>query len=347
MKILGIESSCDDTSVAIVNSKKQILANERISQDEIHQVYKGVVPELAARNHVFYIDRITKKALKNASLSLNNIDIIASTAGPGLIGGLLVGLSFAKTLAQVQKIPFIAVNHLEGHVLTPRLINEIKFPYLVLLISGGHSNFYYLQNINKYSFIGGTLDDAVGEAFDKIGKALGLKFPGGPEVEKRALEGNENAFIFPKPLLKTGHTDLNLSFSGLKSHIIKIINDNKGNLHSKNFVADISASFQKTISDILINKLKRAIKYCNNKFPPYESVVIAGGVASNTYLRKRFIDAISSNKKKPFIPPANLCTDNGAMIAWAGYESFRLGYSSPLNFKALPRWPLEKGKLYE
>ena len=161
------------------------------------------------------------------------------------------------------------------------------------------------------------------------------------------MQGNEKAFIFPKPLLRKAETDLNLSFSGLKSHIIKLINNNKSNLSSKSFIADIAASFQKTISDILINKITRAIKLCNTKFPYYESVVVAGGVASNSYLRKRFIDAIKDSKKNPFIPPASLCTDNGAMIAWAGYESFKLGYSSPLDFKALPRWPLEKGKLYE
>ena len=347
MKILGIESSCDDTSVAIVNSKKQILSNERVSQDEIHESYQGVVPELAARNHAYQIDRIAKKALKKADLSLNNIDVIAATAGPGLIGGLLVGLSFAKTLAQVKKLPFIAVNHLEGHALTVRLISEIKFPYLVLLISGGHSNFYFLKNINDYVFIGGTLDDAVGEAFDKVGKVLGLKFPGGPELEKKALKGNEKAFIFPKPLLKKEDTDLNLSFSGLKSHIVKLVNNNKSNLLSENFIEDISASFQKTISDILVNKLKRAINYCNKKFPTYESVVVAGGVASNFYLRKKFIETITSSNKKLYMPPANLCTDNGAMIAWTGYERFKLGFESCLNFKALPRWPLEKGNSYE
>ena len=347
MKILGIESSCDDTSVAIVDSRKQILSNERVSQNNIHQFYNGVVPELAARNHVFHIDKITKKALKKAGLGLSDIDAIASTAGPGLIGGLLVGLSFAKTLAQANKLPFFAVNHLEGHVLTARLISEINFPYLVLLISGGHSNFYFIRNINEYTFLGGTLDDAVGEAFDKIGKVLGLKFPGGPEVEKKALKGNEKAFVFPKPLLRKTNEDLNLSFSGLKSHIIKLVKDNKSNLRSKNFIEDISASFQKTISDILLIKLKRAINYCNAKLPDYENIVVAGGVAANSYLRQRFINTILENKKKPFIPPAYLCTDNGAMIAWAGIERFKLGYSSSLNFKALPRWPLERGNFYE
>ena len=341
MKIIGIESSCDDTSIAIVNSKKKILSNERISQDNVHQLYKGVVPELAARNHVFHIEKITKNALNNASLTLDDIDAVSATAGPGLIGGLLVGLSFAKTLAQAKKIPFIAVNHLAGHALTVRLTNNIDFPYLLLLISGGHSSFYYLKNLNQCIYLGGTLDDAVGEAFDKVGKVLGLKFPGGPELEKIALRGNEDAFTFPKPLVDRATTNLNLSFSGLKSHIINFVNNISKNL-SPTFVEDIAASFQKTISEILIDKLQKAIRHCNKKLPNYSNVVISGGVASNLYLRQKFVETIISENKTPVIPPAKLCTDNGAMIAWAGYEKYKFGISSSLNFKALPRWPLER-----
>ncbi len=345
MKILGIESSCDDTSVAIVNSKKQILSNERISQDNIHQLYKGIVPELAARNHVYNIDKITMNALKNASLTIDDIDGVAATAGPGLIGGLLVGLSFAKTLAQSKQIPFIAVNHLVGHALTVRLTNNIDFPYLLLLISGGHSSFYYLKNLNEHIYLGGTLDDAVGEAFDKIGKVLGLKFPGGPELEKIALRGNEDAFAFPKPLVDRVPSNLDLSFSGLKSHIINFVNNGSKKLLPATLVEDIAASFQKTISEILIDKLEKAIRHCNKNLPNYSSVVISGGVASNQYLRKKFVETIISKNKTPFIPPAKLCTDNGAMIAWAGYEKYKSGISSSLNFKALPRWPLERACL--
>ena len=190
MKILGIESSCDDTSVAVVDIKRKVFSNERVSQDDIHQDYKGIVPELAARNHVYQIDKITNNALIKANLHLDDLDGVAATAGPGLIGGLLVGLTFAKTLAQVNNLPFIAVNHLEGHALTVRLVDNIKFPYLLLLISGGHSSFYYIKGVNQYIYLGGTLDDAVGEAFDKIAKVLGLKFPGGPELEKFALKGD-------------------------------------------------------------------------------------------------------------------------------------------------------------
>ena len=342
MKILGIESSCDDTSVAIVDSNKKILSNETVSQNNIHQLYKGVVPELAARNHVLHIDKITKKALKNANLSLHDINGVAATAGPGLIGGLLVGLSFAKTIAQVKKIPFTAVNHLSGHALTARLTNGTEFPYLLLLISGGHSCFYYMKGINRCTYLGGTLDDALGEAFDKIAKALGLEFPGGPALEKIALVGDENAFSFPKPLLNKKETNLDLSFSGLKSHITNLINSDRNNLFSNKYVSDIAASFQKTITEILIHKLEKAIKFCNRKFVNYSNVVVSGGVASNAYLRKKLIETIANKNKVPFIPPAKLCTDNGAMIAWAGYENLQKGIVSNLDFKALPRWPLER-----
>ncbi len=345
MKILGIESSCDDTSVAIVSSKKEIFSNERVSQDNIHQLYKGIVPELAARNHVLYIDKVTKNAFKKAKLSLSDIDGVAATAGPGLIGGLLVGLSFAKTIAQANNVPFMAVNHLAGHALTARLTSSINFPYLLLLISGGHSSFYYLKSSTEFKFLGGTLDDAVGEAFDKVGKALGLKFPGGPEIEKIALDGDEKAFDFPKPLVNKANSNLDLSFSGLKSNIINKITNNNKNLFSSNYKSDVAASFQSTVAEILTDKLGKAINLCDKIFPGYTNVVVSGGVASNSYLRKRFIELITLRKKIAFIPPAELCTDNGAMIAWAGYEKYKLGITSPLNFKALPRWLPESKQL--
>ena len=322
--------------------QKKILSNERVSQDDIHKDYKGIVPELAARNHVSQIDKITQRAFKKANISLDSIDIVSATAGPGLIGGLLVGLTFAKTIAQVKKIPFIAANHLEGHALTARLLENIKFPYLLLLISGGHSGLYFLKDINEYVYLGGTLDDAVGEAFDKVAKALELNFPGGPELEKLALKGNENAFKFPKPLVNKIDVNLDLSFSGLKSHVISLIRNNQINLKSNSFKQDIAASFQKTISLILVNKLEKAINFCNKKLLRYNNVVVSGGVASNAYLRKSLIKTIESKNKKPFIPPAKLCTDNGAMIAWAGFERYREGLVSPLDFKARPRWPLEE-----
>ena len=340
MKILGIESSCDDTSIAIVDSEKNIIANEVLSQNNIHKEYKGIVPELAARNHVLFIDKVLKKILNKNNLSLNNIDLIAATAGPGLIGGLLVGLTFAKTLAQVNNIPFIGVNHLEGHALTARLTDNIDYPFLLLLVSGGHTNFYFIEGINKYSYLGGTLDDAIGEAYDKVANILELGFPGGPNIEKLAKKGNDSQISLPKPLIKINNLDL--SFSGLKTSVLNII---KNKSKSHNFSsADIAASFQKSISDILCKKITIAINIMNEKKVKYNNVVIAGGVAANKYLRKNLYIEVEKNNKKLFLPPVDLCTDNGAMIAWAGYELYKFGIRSNMNIKASPRWPLEEMK---
>ena len=340
MKILGIESSCDDTSIAIVDSEKNIIANEVLSQNNIHKEYKGIVPELAARNHVLFIDKVLKKILNKNSLSLNNIDLIAATVGPGLIGGLLVGLTFAKTLAQVNNIPFIGVNHLEGHALTARLTDDIDYPFLLLLVSGGHTNFYFIEGINKYFYLGGTLDDAIGEAYDKVANILELGFPGGPNIEKLAKKGNEGLISLPKPLIKINNLDL--SFSGLKTAVLNII---KNKPKSHNFSsADIAASFQKSISDILCKKITIAINIMNEKKVKYNNVVIAGGVAANKYLRKNLYIEVKKNNKKLFLPPINLCTDNGAMIAWAGYELYKSGIRSNMNIMASPRWPLEEVK---
>ena len=340
MKILGIESSCDDTSIAIVDSDKNIIANEVLSQNNIHKEYKGIVPELAARNHVLFIDKVLKKILNKNNLSLNNVDLIAATAGPGLIGGLLVGLTFAKTLAQVNNIPFIGVNHLEGHALTARLSDNIDYPFLLLLVSGGHTNFYFIEGINKYFYLGGTLDDAIGEAYDKVANILELGFPGGPNIEKLAKKGNESLISLPKPLIKKNNLDL--SFSGLKTAVLNIIkNRSKNHIFSS---ADIAASFQKSISDILCKKITIAINIMNEKKVNYNNVVIAGGVAANKYLRKNLHNEVEKNNKKLFLPPVNLCTDNGAMIAWAGYELYKSGIRSNMNIKASPRWPLEEMK---
>ena len=340
MKILGIESSCDDTSIAIVDSEKNIIANEVLSQNNIHKEYKGIVPELAARNHVLFIDKVLKKILNKNNLSLNNIDLIAATAGPGLIGGLLVGLTFAKTLAQVNKIPFIGVNHLEGHALTARLTDNIDYPFLLLLVSGGHTNFYFIEGINKYFYLGGTLDDAIGEAYDKVANILELGFPGGPNIEKLAKKGNEILIPLPKPLIKINNLDL--SFSGLKTAVLNVIkNRSKNRIFSS---ADIAASFQKSISDILCKKITIAINIMNEKKVNYNNVVIAGGVAANKYLRKNLYIEVKKNNKNLYLPPVDLCTDNGAMIAWAGYELYKFGIRSNMNIRASPRWPLEEMK---
>ena len=338
MKILGIESSCDDTSVAILDNNRNILANVVKSQNKIHKPYKGIVPELAARSHVTFIDNIFKEALLTSNTSIEDIKLISATAGPGLIGGLLVGLTFAKTVSQVRNIPFVAVNHLEGHALTARLSGNVQYPFLLLLVSGGHSNFYYIENINRYFNLGGTLDDALGEAFDKVAKIIGLGFPGGAALEKVAKYGNSNAYDFPRPLYRKNNLDL--SFSGLKTAIQQKYNslnkeDNPG------LKADIAASFQKTICKIICKKIKIAIDFCNDKKLKFNSVVISGGVASNMELRTELKRIIKSENKEYYFPPINLCTDNAAMIAWAGYERFKKKLISPLNTSAKPRWPLE------
>ena len=342
MKILGIESSCDDTSLSIVDNNKNIIANEVLSQNNIHEHYNGIVPELAARNHVLYIDKILKKILLDHNLKIKDIGLISATAGPGLIGGLLIGLTFAKTLAQMNNIPFIGINHLEGHALTARLTNNIEFPFLLLLASGGHTNFYFISGIRKYIYLGGTLDDALGEAFDKIANILNLGFPGGAEVEKIAKVGNPLSVDLPKPLINKKNLDM--SFSGLKTAVLKkTLSSQYG---TKFNASDIAASFQKTIADILSKKVSLAIDYCEEKDYLFQNIVLSGGVAANEYLRDRISVIANKYKKKLCLPPRSLCTDNGAMIAWAGYEIFMKGVKSKLNTKAMPRWPLEKMELF-
>ena len=336
MKILGIESSCDDTSISIINSNKYIIANETISQNQIHKDFKGVVPELAARNHVLYIDKILKRIFKKKQLGITDIDLIAATVGPGLVGGLLVGLTFAKTLSQVNKIPFIGVNHLEGHALTARLTDKVEYPFLLLLVSGGHSNFYFISGINDYKFLGGTLDDALGEAFDKVANILGLDFPGGALLELLAVKGDFKKISLPKPLINV--KNLNMSFSGLKTAAL-----NHKNKIGKNDISrsDLAASFQKSVADVLCKKIALAIDVSNKEFYNYKNVVVSGGVAANNYLRKRITKTVKLKDKLVFFPRTDLCTDNGAMIAWAGYELYKAGVKSNLNIKAKPRWPLE------
>ena len=256
--------------------------------------------------------------------------------GPGLVGGLLVGLTFAKTLSQVNRIPFIGVNHLEGHALTARLTNKVEYPFLLLLVSGGHSNFYFISDINDYKFLGGTLDDALGEAFDKVANILGLDFPGGPQLELLAMKGDYKKISLPKPLINV--KSLDMSFSGLKTAALNCKNEIDKNNISR---CDLAASFQKSVADVLCKKISLAIDISNKKFSNYKNVVVSGGVAANNYLRKKIIENVKLKNKLVFFPPTDLCTDNGAMIAWAGYELYTAGVKSKLNIKAKPRWPLE------
>lgn len=324
INILGIETSCDETAAAIVNSEREILANIIHSQQD-HQPYGGVVPELASRAHINYLDGIIKGALNEAKMNWDDIDGIAVTAGPGLIGGVIVGVMQAKAIASALKKPFIAVNHLEGHALTVRLTDNIEFPYLMLLVSGGHCQILNVKGLGEYELLGQTIDDAIGESFDKLAKMLGLGMPGGPLVEKLALQGSPNAFELPKPLCEREGCDFSLS--GLKTAVKKYVD--AGEFSPE----DICAVFQKTIGDIIENRLKNAFETSNPK-----QLVIAGGVAANKYLRTRISNI--NPEITTIAPPINLCTDNAAMVAWVGIEKMLANETDNLNFKPQARWPL-------
>jgi len=338
---LGIETSCDETAASIVrenyNGNGEILSNIVSSQIEEHKEFGGVVPEIAARAHVEKIDFIINKALEESKTNINDIDGIAATAGPGLIVCLTVGLSAAKAIAASLGKPLIAVNHLEGHALSPKLVKKVNFPYLLLLISGGHTQFLEVRGVNNYVRMGTTIDDAVGEAFDKTAKLLGVEFPGGPKIEEFAKKGNENYFKLPKPIIHIG--GCNLSFAGLKTAVLKISKKIK-NEEEKYHLA---ASFQKTIEDILYEKSKFAMSLFKENYNNKKNTfVIAGGVASNNKIRKKLINLSIQNDFEPVFPPPNLCSDNAAMIAWAGIERFKLGLLNKLDFPAKARWPLDE-----
>ena len=345
MIVLGIESSCDDTGAAVVNEKKEILGEALESQEE-HKQYGGVVPEIAARAHLEHVDEIVELCLKRAKLNINDIDAVAASAGPGLIGGVVVGVMTAKSLALALNKPFIALNNLEGHALCARIAHDVEFPYLLLLVSGGHCQILVVKNVGEYERLGTTIDDAAGEAFDKVAKMLGLGYPGGPMIEKLAAMGDDSRFSLPHPLANSG--DCNLSFSGLKTAVRKVIEsyaedgDVAHAILPKQDVNDICACFQKTATECLTAKLERAIKYFKQKYPHGKHVVVSGGVASNTYLRGKLHDLSLRHGLEFAAPPIKFCTDNGVMVAWAGLERFRLGLVSELDFKPRPRWPLDE-----
>ena len=328
MLVFSVESSCDETSVCIMNNDKKILSHIVYSQ-EIHEKHGGVVPELASRSHLEILQKITKEALNEAGLKLKNIDLFSATCGPGLIGGLLIGSTFTKSLSIGSKKPFIPINHLEAHVLSTFYNNKITFPHLSLLITGGHTQIYLLENIKTIKLIGETIDDALGEAFDKVAKILGLPYPGGREIEKQALNGNENSFDLPQPLIR--EKSINFSFSGLKTSVNLIT---KKNLIDDNFIKNISASFQKCVANILITKISRAIKNIDN-YNNNLSISVVGGVANNNYLKNCFKNYENRNDIKFIYPLKFMMNDNAAMIAWATI----LKYSkiSDINFKPDPR----------
>jgi N6-L-threonylcarbamoyladenine synthase len=339
--ILGIESSCDETAASIITQNEQgkpiILSNIVSSQVDVHKEFGGVVPELAARSHIEKIDLITKKAINESGIEMDAIDAIASTAGPGLIVCLSVGLSFGKTMASSLRKPFIAVNHLEGHALSPKLNSDLDYPYLLLLISGGHTQFLSVKKLGNYKRLGTTIDDAVGEAFDKTAKLLGIEFPGGPQIEIYAKKGNPNKYKLPKPIFNKG--GCNLSFAGLKTAVLKISKQ----IETKQQKYDLAASFQKTIEEILYKKSKIAFeefKKINNK--DNNKFVVAGGVAANKRIREVLTNLCKEENFEAIFPPINLCGDNAAMIAMVGLERFKLKQFSELDHPAKPRWPLDE-----
>ncbi|MBB5684411.1 tRNA (adenosine(37)-N6)-threonylcarbamoyltransferase complex transferase subunit TsaD [Sphingobium boeckii] len=328
--ILGIESSCDETAAALVTSERHILAHKLAGQEEAHRPFGGVVPEIAARAHVDALEPLIAAALDEAGLELADVDAIAATAGPGLIGGVMVGLVTAKALALAAGKPLIAVNHLEGHALTPRLADPaLCFPYLLLLVSGGHCQLLLVEGVGRYKRLATTIDDAAGEAFDKTAKLLGLGFPGGPAVERAAALGDPKAVKLPRPLL--GSAEPHFSFAGLKSAVLRA---RDAQTHS---AEDIAAGFQQAVIDCLIDRTKRAIAVA----PGATALVVAGGVAANGPIRAA-LQQLAAAHDLPFsAPPLWLCTDNAAMIAWAGAERFALGLTDPLDVAARPRWPLD------
>ncbi len=343
--ILGIETSCDETAASIITEDEQgiptILSNIVSSQVDVHKEFGGVVPELAARSHIEKIDLITKKAIDDSGIKMKEIDAIAATAGPGLIVCLSVGLSFGKAMASSLNKPFIAVNHLEGHALSPKLNSKLNYPYLLLLISGGHTQFLSVQGLGSYKRLGTTIDDALGEAFDKTAKLIGIEFPGGPQIEIYAKKGDPKKYELPKPIFHKG--GCNLSFSGLKTAVLKIAKE----IRTDQEKYDLAASFQKTIEEILYKKSKIAFEEFrkinnNNK----NTFVVAGGVAANKKIREVLENLCKEEEFDAIFPPINLCGDNAAMIAMVGLEKFKLKQFSELDHPAKPRWPLDENAIF-
>ncbi len=345
-RILGIETSCDETAAAVIardeEGRGQILSNVVLSQLKDHAPYGGVVPEIAARAHVTHLDRLIAQAMAESGFDYKDLDGVAATAGPGLLGGVIVGLTMAKAIAFAHGKPLLAVNHLEGHALTARLLQDVEFPYLLLLISGGHTQFQMVEGVGRYHRLGTTIDDALGEAFDKVAKLLGLGYPGGPQVERLARRGNPQRFDFPRPL--KGRKDCNFSFSGLKTAVREVVND-LGTLTDQD-VADVCASFEAAVAETMADRLKMAVHLFRVAHPQVEhpALIVAGGVAANQTLKAVFERAATLHRLQLIVPPAKLCTDNAAMIAWAGAERLALGLTDPLDFAARARWPLDQAQ---
>lgn len=320
--ILGIESSCDETAAAVVKNGREVLSNVISSQIEIHEKFGGVVPEIASRNHVEAISNVVKKALKDANVELNDIDAISCTYGPGLVGALLVGVSYAKALAYAANKPLIGTNHIEGHIAANYITHkELEPPFLAFVISGGHTHIVHIKNYKEFEIIGKTRDDAIGEAFDKVARVIGLGYPGGPKIDKLAKEGTPNI-----QLPKTHFENLDFSFSGIKTAVINL-NHKTPDLNK----ADLAASFEKAVTDVLIENAVKACEKLNLK-----TIALAGGVSANWYIRERFQELEETNEMKIYYPQPILCTDNAAMIASAGYYNYTNGITSNLDLNAIP-----------
>jgi N6-L-threonylcarbamoyladenine synthase len=343
MLVLGIETSCDETAAAVVTDAREIRSSVVLSQLDDHRPYGGVVPEIAARSHLDHLDVLVRRALDEAGVRLAALDGIAATGGPGLIGGVIVGVTMGKALALAHQKPFVAVNHLEGHALTCRLTDDVAFPYLLLLVSGGHCQLLAVEGVGRYARLGGTIDDAVGEAFDKVAKMLGLGFPGGPAVEAIARGGDPTRFELPRPLV--GRPGADFSFSGLKTAVRLAAESLPGDTFAPRDLADLAASFQAAVADVLADRTDHALTAFRARHPPGPNggtaLVVAGGVAANQTVRARLAAVAASHGLRFTAPPPALCTDNAAMIAWAGLERLRLGERDGLDFAPRPRWPLD------
>ena len=341
MLVLGIETSCDETAAAVVSDEgARIRANLVLSQLAEHRPYGGIVPEVAARAHLEHLDGLIAETLAAAGVGWGEIDAVAATAGPGLIGGIFVGVMEAKAIALARRIPFIAVNHLEGHALSARLTDDVPFPFLLLLVSGGHCQLLIVEGVGRYRRLGTTIDDAAGEAFDKGAKLLGLGFPGGPAIERTAQSGDAARYALPRPL--KGRPGCDFSFSGLKTALRQQVAALAvaGALPPQDRT-DLAAALQASIADCLIDRTANAIALFRAAHPEGRTLVVAGGVAANTLLRARLAALAAAHGLALVAPPPALCTDNGAMIAWAGLERLRLGLVDGLDFAPRPRWPLD------
>jgi len=341
--VLGIETSCDETAAAVVDGDGRIVGESIYSQLEEHAPYGGVVPEIAARSHVDHLDGLIGRCMDQAGTAFADLDAVAATAGPGLIGGVMVGLMTGKAIAAVHGKPLIAINHLEAHALSARMIAPVPFPYLLLLISGGHCQFLIVEGVETYRRLGTTIDDALGEAFDKAARMLGLGYPGGPAVEQAARGGDPSRFNLPRPLL--GREGCDFSFSGLKTALRRVLDGLSEPSPTDSDVADLCAGFQAAVGDVIDDRLRHAAARFRTAHGAGGTLVVAGGVAANRYLHGRLTEMSNTLGLSLVVPPPSLCTDNGAMVAWAGVERLRLGLVDGLDAPARARWPLDPDAL--